>query len=179
VSKPEHFAGEIIVLRTITVVALLVSLPSVAIPCINATLLRGDKASKRVKLAETLLEQGKHEQAARTVEPERYEFEDQALARRAEIIYMVSTLRGNSYRAEHAFKVLQNLLRDTPDGRRSVFAPVQDGTPRLVAHLWARHTEEAGRPVPGIRGMPLGLPALPPEDIQLVVESWIAQGRPR
>jgi cytochrome c2 len=66
-----------------------------------------------------------------------------------------------------------------PDGRRrSVFAPVQDGTPMLVAHLWARHAEEAGRPVPGIRGMPLGLPALPLEDIRLV-ESWIVQGRPR
>jgi cytochrome c5 len=66
-----------------------------------------------------------------------------------------------------------------PDGRRrSVFSPVHEGTPRLVAHLWARHAEEAGRPVPGIRGMPLGLPALPPEEIQLV-DSWIAQGRPR
>ncbi|MBT8491589.1 MAG: cytochrome c [Deltaproteobacteria bacterium] len=65
-----------------------------------------------------------------------------------------------------------------PDGqRRSVFTPIANGTPRLVAHLLARHREEAGTPVPGIRGMPLGLPALPPEDIQLV-ESWIAQGRP-
>jgi hypothetical protein len=102
------------VLKIITV-ALLVSLPSLAIPCINATLLRGDKATKRVKLAETLLEQGKHEQAAQTVDSRRYEFEDKALARRAEIIYMVGTLRGNSYRAEHAFNVLQDLLRATPD----------------------------------------------------------------
>lgn len=102
-------------LRTITVVALLVSLPSVAIPCINATLLRGNKATKRVKLAETLLEQGKYDKAASTLEPRLYEFEDKALARRAEIIYMVSTLRGDSYRAEHAFNVLQDLLRDSPD----------------------------------------------------------------
>jgi hypothetical protein len=29
-----------------------------------------------------------------------------------------------------------------------------------------------------VRGMPLGLPPLEPEQIQLV-ESWIAQGRPR
>ena len=66
-----------------------------------------------------------------------------------------------------------------PDGRRrSVFAADQSGTPRLVAHLLARHAEEAGQPVAGIRGMPLGLPALPVEDIQLV-ESWVAQGRPR
>jgi cytochrome c2 len=60
---------------------------------------------------------------------------------------------------------------------RSVFGPV-DGTPRLVLHLWARHVEEAGGVVPGIRGMPLGLPALPLDQIQLI-ETWIAQGRPR
>jgi hypothetical protein len=58
---------------------------------------------------------------------------------------------------------------------RSVFAPLPDGIPRLVAHLLARHTEEAGG---SVRGMPLGLPALPLEEIQLV-DSWIAQGRPR
>ncbi len=61
---------------------------------------------------------------------------------------------------------------------RSVFGKLEDGTPRLVAHLLARHAEEAGGSVPGIRGMPLGLPALSAEDIQLV-ESWITQGRPR
>jgi hypothetical protein len=68
------------------------------------------------------------------------------------------------------------------DGRRrSLFKPpdaLRDGTPRLVAHLWARHAEVAGRPVEGIRGMPLGLPPLSLEQIQLV-ETWIAQGRPR
>ena len=42
----------------------------------------------------------------------------------------------------------------------------------------ARHAEEAGRPDPAVRGMPLGLPPIPLEDIQLV-ESWIAQGRPQ
>ena len=31
--------------------------------------------------------------------------------------------------------------------------------------------------VPGVRGMPLGLPALSLEEIQLV-ESWVAQDRP-
>jgi len=61
---------------------------------------------------------------------------------------------------------------------RSVFAPLADGTPRLVAHLLARHAEEAGHIVDGVRGMPLGLPPIPLEDIQLV-ETWIAQGRPR
>jgi mono/diheme cytochrome c family protein len=65
------------------------------------------------------------------------------------------------------------------DGRRrSIFAPLPDGTPRLVAHLLARQSEERGAIVDGIRGMPLGLPALSPQQIQLV-ESWIAQGRPQ
>jgi mono/diheme cytochrome c family protein len=62
--------------------------------------------------------------------------------------------------------------------RRSVFARLPDGTPRLVAHLLARHVEVAGGTVPGIRGMPLGLPPVPLETIQLV-DTWIAQGRPR
>jgi len=61
--------------------------------------------------------------------------------------------------------------------RRSVFEPLGDA-PRIVASLLARHDEEAGRPRSDIRGMPLGLPALSPEEIQLL-ESWIAQGRPR
>jgi mono/diheme cytochrome c family protein len=69
-----------------------------------------------------------------------------------------------------------------PDGkRRSVFKKLEDGplagTPRLLAHMLARQIEEAGGEVPGILGMPLGLPSFPPEDIQLV-ESWIVQGRP-
>jgi mono/diheme cytochrome c family protein len=64
------------------------------------------------------------------------------------------------------------------DGRRrGLFGPLADGTPRLVAHLMARRLEERGGVVPGVRGMPLGLPALALEDIQ-VVESWIAQDRP-
>jgi len=62
--------------------------------------------------------------------------------------------------------------------RRSVFLPVADGTPRLLAVLIARQHELRGEELPGLRGMPLGLPALTPEQIQLV-ESWIAQGRPQ
>lgn len=61
--------------------------------------------------------------------------------------------------------------------RRSMFAEDEDGTPHLVRVLMARHAEEAGEPLDGVTGMPLGLPALPLEDIQLV-ETWIAQGRP-
>ena len=75
----------------------------------------------------------------------------------------------------------------TPDGvasgsvgadgrRRGIFAPLADGTPRLIAHLLARRVEERGGEVADVRGMPLGLPALSLEDIQLV-ESWNAQGR--
>ena len=65
-----------------------------------------------------------------------------------------------------------------PGERKSLFLPEPpNGESRLVAALLARHAEEAGTPMPGVRGMPLALPALPAEEIQLV-ESWIAQGRP-
>ncbi len=67
---------------------------------------------------------------------------------------------------------------DDAGHRRSLFTRLPDGTPRLVAHLMARHAEVAGRPVHGVLGMPLGLPPLSLEDIQLV-ETWITQGRPR
>lgn len=67
--------------------------------------------------------------------------------------------------------------RDDQGRRRSIFAPLPDGTPRLIAHLLARREEERGRVVPGVLGMPLGLPALDQEELQLL-ESWIAQGRP-
>jgi cytochrome c2 len=62
--------------------------------------------------------------------------------------------------------------------RRSIFAAMDDGTPRIVAHLLARQAEIAGTPVDGVRGMPLGLPAVDPQDIQLL-ETWIVQGRKR
>ncbi len=60
---------------------------------------------------------------------------------------------------------------------RSVFSKLEDGTSVLVASLLARQLEERGK-VGLVRGMPLALPALPPEDIQLV-ESWVEQGHPR
>ena len=67
-------------------------------------------------------------------------------------------------------------LDDT--GRRtSVFAATKDGTSHLVAAMLARQHEEAGEE-PETRGMPLGLPAASAEDVQLV-ETWIAQGKPR
>ena len=40
------------------------------------------------------------------------------------------------------------------------------------------YAEIAGESTGEVRGMPLGLPPMSLEDIQLV-ESWIAQGRPR
>jgi mono/diheme cytochrome c family protein len=65
----------------------------------------------------------------------------------------------------------------TLDGkRRSVFAPDADGTPHLVAVLLARQHEEAGDRGE-LRGMPLGLPALQPEQVQLI-ETWVAGGHP-
>jgi cytochrome c2 len=64
-------------------------------------------------------------------------------------------------------------------GRRmSVFKKRADGTPWIVAAMHARHAEVAGQPVEGIRGMPLGLPPMTLEEIQLV-ETWAAQGRPK
>ena len=66
---------------------------------------------------------------------------------------------------------------DTQGKRRSLFEPLADGTPRLVAALLARHDETRAVPRDAVRGMPLGLPPLSAEDIQLV-ESWVAQGKP-
>jgi cytochrome c551/c552 len=62
--------------------------------------------------------------------------------------------------------------------RQSIFAKDAEGVPRLVRALLARHDEEAGGPTGAVRGMPLGYPGLAPEEIQLV-ETWIAQGRPK
>jgi hypothetical protein len=68
-------------------------------------------------------------------------------------------------------------MLDRQNERQSLFAPTKNGTPRLLAALLVRHRETLGEVDPDVRGMPLGLPALTAEQIQLV-ESWIAQGRP-
>jgi len=67
---------------------------------------------------------------------------------------------------------------DDTGRRRSVFRRLDDGTPALIARLRARQAEEAGLFDPEVRGMPLGFPALTPDELQLV-ESWVTQGRPR
>lgn len=69
-------------------------------------------------------------------------------------------------------------LLDLKGERMSVFAKTRDGTPLLVAAVLARQKEEAGEIDPEARGMPLGLPALTAEQVQ-IVESWVAQGRPQ
>lgn len=61
--------------------------------------------------------------------------------------------------------------------RRSAFATDDSGLPRIVRALRARQLEESGRVDVGVRGMPLGHPAVTPEQLQLVT-SWIASGRP-
>ncbi len=68
---------------------------------------------------------------------------------------------------------------DDAGERTSIFLKDEEtGTPRIVRALLARHDEEDGRETGAVRGMPLGYPALSSEEIQLV-ESWVAQGRPR
>jgi len=70
---------------------------------------------------------------------------------------------------------------DDKGERAGVFAKDKDGTPRLVRAMMARHEEvnaPNGNGYGEVRGMPLGYDPLPLEEIQLV-ETWIAQGRPR
>lgn len=67
---------------------------------------------------------------------------------------------------------------DDKNERQSVFAKDKNDVPRMVRALLARREEENGAPTGEVRGMPLGYDPLSPEDIQLV-DTWIAQGRPR
>jgi hypothetical protein len=64
------------------------------------------------------------------------------------------------------------------EGERQSLLETASGKSVLVESLLARREEEAGRPRDDVLGMPLGLPALSAERIQLV-ESWVAQGAPR
>src|SRR5690606_7001226 len=59
-----------------------------------------------------------------------------------------------------SYSSLMSGMVDDQGERVSVFAPMADGTPRIVASLLARQAEEAGSPSKEVRGMPLSLPAL-------------------
>lgn len=64
------------------------------------------------------------------------------------------------------------------DGRfRGLPDRLEDGTPRLVASLLARHAEMDGQTHPEVMGMPLGFPPISEEEIDLV-STWIEQGAP-
>jgi mono/diheme cytochrome c family protein len=76
------------------------------------------------------------------------------------------------------YEQVQGGYLDDKGERHSLFEKTKDGTPRLIAALWARHKEIAGQPDPEVRGMPLGLPPLPPEQIQLIA-TWVSEGRPK
>ncbi|MFO0664344.1 MAG: c-type cytochrome [Polyangiaceae bacterium] len=70
-------------------------------------------------------------------------------------------------------------LLDKGGQRASVFAKGgPDQLPLMIRSLVARHNEEAGAPTGEVRGMPLGMPPLTAEEIQLV-DTWVAQGRPK
>ncbi len=75
-----------------------------------------------------------------------------------------------------SYRGLLSGYRNAEHERRSLFERTADGTPRVVAALLARQDEEAGRPHADVRGMPLGLPALTSEQIQLL-DTWVQQGR--
>jgi cytochrome c2 len=63
-----------------------------------------------------------------------------------------------------------------PDGKRqSLLQPSNEKPPRLLLSLFARRDEEAGHPIDGVLGMPLGLPSLSDDDINLVAD-WLEQG---
>lgn len=71
--------------------------------------------------------------------------------------------------------ILRGIQRD---GRfRGLPDRLEDGTPRLVASLIARQGELEGHAHPEVLGMPLGLPPIPDEEVDLIA-TWIEQGAP-
>jgi mono/diheme cytochrome c family protein len=71
--------------------------------------------------------------------------------------------------------ILRGIKRD---GRfRGLPDRLEDGTPRLIASLLARHAKLDGRSDPVVMGMPLGFPPIPDEEIDLI-NTWIEQGAP-
>jgi mono/diheme cytochrome c family protein len=77
-----------------------------------------------------------------------------------------------------SFAEVMSGSRDDGGQRQSIFRLGKSGEPVLLEVLRARYHEEATRAGPnGPIGMPLGLPALAPEDFALV-ERWVRGGRP-
>jgi cytochrome c551/c552 len=60
-------------------------------------------------------------------------------------------------------------------GKRTSILLAPTGAPKLLRSLLARRQEEAGHRVDGTLGMPLGLPSLSDDDINLVAD-WLEQG---
>lgn len=77
-----------------------------------------------------------------------------------------------------SYESVQSGRTDDAGERHSLFEKTADGMPRIIKSLLLRREEEDGKLDPQIRGMPMGYPSLSPEEIQLV-ETWVAQGRPR
>jgi hypothetical protein len=97
--------------RVLLMSLFLIALPSAAWACLNAMMLEGNEAVKQVKKAEKLLVRGKLDQARRLVNPMRYEFVDEGLDRRAQIVratvdIRVPKARRNKYMLEGAQKTL-------------------------------------------------------------------------
>lgn len=89
---------------------------------------------------------------------------------------------GFGFRAHHldlaSYEGIASGFVNDKGERESVFKKLPDGTPKVVAHMMARYSEVAGKPIEGVEGMPMGLPPMSLEEIQLV-ETWVSQGRPR
>jgi hypothetical protein len=90
---------------------------------------------------------------------------------------------GMGYRAKRlSFASFDEVMAGSLDDeghRQSIFRPGKSGEPVLLEVLRTRYHEEATRAGPdGPTGMPLGLPAIAPEDFALV-ERWVKGGRPR
>jgi predicted Zn-dependent protease len=93
--------------------AVLVAMPAPARPCGNPITIAGDAAVKRVREAEKLLEREKYKEAAKKVNPFEYEFTDDALQRRATLVFAVARVRLGE--ASYVRDDLQALYAQDPD----------------------------------------------------------------
>jgi len=91
----------------------LVAAPVIAWACGNPITIAGDAAVKRVREAEKLLEREKYKEAARKVNPFEYEFTEEALQRRATLVFAVAKVRLGE--ASYVRNDLQELHSQDPD----------------------------------------------------------------